>query len=109
MPSRDVIRMEHLYNDVFAQVERKVCDIVCSRGLEVRPDELYTGRGNIPVARAMARNYIFYVLHNSYGFSYSAISRRAEMNKESVMRCIRKVQYLSESDALYKHIMEAIQ
>lgn len=109
MPFQGLIKMEHLYNDVFAQVERKVCDIVRSRGLEVRPDELYIGRGNIPVARAMARNYIFYILHNSYGLSYSTISRRAKMNKESVMRCIRKVQDFSESDALYKYVMEAIQ
>lgn len=94
---------------LMSKVERNVCATV-SKILagDVNPHDLYIGIGNIPVIRAVARNFTFYILHNRFGLSYSDLSKRAGMTKESVMRCIRKVQYLSESDYMYQNIMEKV-
>lgn len=94
---------------LMSKVETDVCTVI-NRILDgvVSPCDLYVGQGNIPVVRAVARNVTFHILHNKYGLSYADIAKRAKMNKESIMRCIRKVQYMTELDPLYMKIMEAM-
>lgn len=91
------------------KVEQMVCECVTialsnESGDTVVADDLYVGKKNIPFARAVARNFVLDVLHNRYGFSYTIIAQRAEMNRESVMRCVRKCHTLVSYDKTYKFV-----
>ena len=66
--------MIYLGNDTMNKVERMVCEQVnTAMRIEekegVNVDDLYVGNTNIPLARAVARNFVLDVLHNRYGFS----------------------------------------
>ena len=102
--------MEKSYKNILmARAEIDVCAAINKTlASDINPHDLYKFKGNIPVILAVARNLTFYLLHNSFGLSYSDISRRAGMTKESVMRCVRKVQYLSEFDSVYQNLMKEV-
>lgn len=100
-------------NEVMDKVEQMVCGCVnvvmrLSEREEVCSEEVYVGKKNIPTGRAMARNFIFDVLHNRYGFSYSVIAQRGDCNRESVMRCVRKCHDLQMYDKTYVRVNEMI-
>lgn len=101
-------------NDVMTKVEEMICSCVNSHlhtnGISVvTTDNVYLGKKNIPFARAVARNFIFDVLHNKYGFSYSSICQRGGCNRESVMRCVRKCHDLSKFNPAYRSVSTAIE
>lgn len=100
-------------NEVMLKVEDMVCECVniallISEGSIVTSENVYSGKKNIPFARAVARNFIFDVLHNKYGFSYAVVAQRGNCNRESVMRCVRKCHYLAFTDKIYKEVRELI-
>lgn len=100
-------------NDVMDKVEQMVCSCVnvvmrLGEREEVDCEEVYAGKKNIPTGRAMARNFIFDVLHNRYGFSFSVIAQRGDCNRESVMRCVRKCHDLVLYDKSYGKVNEMI-
>lgn len=100
-------------NEVMLKVEEMVCECVnTAMNTNGRPivtsENVYIGKKNIPFVRAIARNFIFDVLHNKYGFSYSVISQRGSCNRESVMRCVRKCHDLVNRDRSYKIVEELI-
>ena len=96
-------------NEIMSKVEAMVCEQV-SKAMqtqerdEVSLDDIYDGVTNIPFGRAVARNFIFDVLHNRYCFSFSVIAQRADMNRESVMRCVRKCHELLTTDRTYSYV-----
>ena len=95
------------------KVEEMVCSCVNSHlhatgNSAVTIENIYCGKKNIPFAKAVARNFVFDVLHNRYGFPYSIIAQRGGCNRESVMRCVRKCHNLSKFDHTYKTIGDII-
>ena len=94
-------------NEVMLKVEDMVCECV-NIALLISEDSKVTGKKNVPFARAVARNFIFDVLHNKYGFSYAVVAQRGNCNRESVMRCVRKCHYLAFTDKIYKEVREMI-
>lgn len=91
------------------QIEKSVCDAVNEimrqeKRSIVNVKELYIGKKNIPLCRAMARNFCFHIMHNDYGFSYASIAQRAGMNEKSIMRCVRKYRMFAHYDIWYKKI-----
>jgi len=74
---------------------------------DVTPNDVYIGKKNIPLVRAVARNFIFNILHNSFGFSYSVIAQRSDMTRDSVIRCVRKcISSLAMYDNIYTKMKE---
>lgn len=96
---------------VMGRIEDAVCDAVNIVFAIVRPDyqekadkeTLYKGNTNIPLTRAVARCYSFYVMHDKYGFPYSAISKRSGKHINSVIRNVRKVRDGIFFDPIYQH------
>ena len=102
-------------NSIMQNVEDLVCRRVnglmserCKNGKGVTSDNVYEGKKNIPFVRIVARSFIFDLLHNRFGFSYSVISQRSGMNVTSVMRNVRKCHELVERDKSYQKISEEI-
>lgn len=102
-------------NSIMQNVEDLVCRCVnglmsgrCKNGKGVTSDNVYEGKKNIPFIRIVARSFIFDLLHNKFGFSYSVISQRSGMNVTSVMRNVRKCHDLMEHDKLYQEISREI-
>lgn len=104
-------------NYIMMNVEVLVCEGVsealASTGrAAVSVEDLYAGTGNIPVCRSVARGFVFDIFHNKYGFSYSVISQRAGMVRESIMRSIRKSRHVRRSDsaysAAYEHVLSKL-
>ena len=102
-------------NSIMQNVEDLVCRRVngfmsgrCKNGKGVTSDNVYEGKKNIPFIRIVARSFIFDLLHNRFGFSYSVISQRSGMNVTSVMRNVRKCHELVERDKSYQKISEEI-
>jgi len=100
-------------NYTMQNAEELVCQCVSKVLLEdgrapVDIVELYHGKTNIPLGRAIARNVVFDILHNKYGFSYSVISQRASMGLTSVMRCVRKSIQMRNTDVLYIRVYELV-
>ena len=102
-------------NSIMQNVEDLVCRSVNSLMLAKRKDgesvtsnNVYEGKKNIPFIRIVARSFIFDLLHNKFGFSYSVISQRSGMNVTSVMRNVRKCHGLMEHDKLYQEISREI-
>lgn len=93
-------------------IERAVCaavNVVLHIPKErVSESVLYTGKTNIPFARALARNTCFHVMHFHFGFSYTVIAQRSGMGVKSVMRCVRKYHLYSRYDRSYKKVYELL-
>ena len=96
------------------RVETMVCECVSSvmerneRGV-VSPNDVYDGKKNVPLGRAIARNFIFDIFHNRYGFSFSVIAQRAGMHVISVMRCVKKCHDLMQHDSMYKDVSSLVE
>lgn len=96
-------------NYTMQKVETMVCECVSSIMTEenreqVSCDDVYKGTTNIPFGRIVARNFILEVLHNKYGFSYSALAQRSNMQVTSVMRCVKKCIDFMLYDNIYKRV-----
>lgn len=100
-------------NDTMDKVERMVCEQV-SKAMSTQErdgviaDDLYVGKKNIPLARAVARNFVFDLFHNKYGYSYNVIAQRADMDRLSVMRCVRKCHQFVVCDKTYSFVSKMI-
>lgn len=100
-------------NYTMQKVETMVCECVSvvmernERG-GVSVDDVYVGKKNIPLGRAIARNFIFDLFHNRYGFSFSIIAQRSGMHITSVMRCVKKHHDLVECDYMYKEVSSLV-
>lgn len=100
-------------NGTMDKVESMVCEQV-NKVMDMQDrkcvsvSDLYVGKKNIPFARVLARNFVFDVLHNRYGYSYNVIAQRAEMDRLSVMRCVRKCHLFISCDKTYSLINEMI-
>lgn len=79
-------------------VEITVCGIVG----HVTQDELYTGTGNIPLFRAIARNICLYIMHDHLGYCHRMIAELTGLSVRSVMRNVGKARHFVFSDELYK-------
>lgn len=104
--------MKESDNYTMQKVEQLVCDVVTWLTSRDKPplktEDIYIGHGNIFSHIAMARNFIFTILHNNYGFTYTEIAQRADMKTTSIMRCVRKCTQLCEYDTLYKQVQSMI-
>ena len=93
-------------NYAMQNVEEMVCGCVSkqmrlSGRSPVAVEELYQGKKNVPLGRSIARNIVFDILHNKYGFSYAVIAQRACMGLTSVMRCVRRCAQMRRIDKVY--------
>lgn len=98
---------------VMQKIEDMVCDAVSSvmrqyKRSVIGTEELYIGKKNIPLARSIARNFCFHIMHFYYGFTYPVIAQRAGMTEKSVMRCVRKYHQYTMSDPLYIEIRSVV-
>lgn len=103
------------YNSIMQNVEDLVCRSVSNLLTEryeeekvVTSEEVYEGKKNIPFARIVARSFIFDLLHNRFGFSYSVIAQRSSMLVTSVMRNVKRCHELIENDKLYQEVYKEI-
>ena len=48
--------------------------------------EIYSGVTNVPFARKIARGFCFYIFHERFSLSYSAIAFRSGISRRNVMR-----------------------
>lgn len=60
-------------------------------GIKIDTSRLYSDKKNVSPYISFARSLSFFILHNYYGLTYNAISRRSNMLPVSVMRSIRKL------------------
>ena len=101
-------------NYTMQKVETMVCECVSvvmerNNRSPVSVDDVYVGKKNIPFGRAIARNFIFDLFHNRYGFSFSVISQRSDMHVISVMRCVRKMHDFVSCDSIYKEVSSLVE
>lgn len=96
---------------IMRRVETVVCDIINSaQGVQttkhndVTPSLLYDNSKKCTSAVSLARQFVFMVLHDSFGFSYKQISHRSKMRETSIMKCVRKVRTLIFIDTVYSTI-----
>lgn len=94
-------------------IEQTVCECVSAVMEEMQRDtisidDLYKGKKNIPLARSIARNVIFDTFHNKYGFSYAVIAQRADMERNSVIRCVKKCHNYKHCDAIYGKVFSLL-
>lgn len=83
-------------NSVGNNVEQVICEL-----FGITPEELYSGKGNIPFKRAMARNLCLYLLHDRYSIFYRQLAEMTGLTQRSVMRCIRKARIYTGYDKEY--------
>lgn len=99
-----------------SKVEESVCDAVNIIFSAFRPDlvanvtpkELYAGKTSISLARASARGFAFYVMHDHYALAYSLLAKRSKMNIRSVIRQVKHIRERIFIDALYKELYSQI-
>lgn len=100
---------------IINNAETLVCEAVNKAFEALRPgaarvtaDGLYDKKGNVPLPVATARHFCFRLLHDVYGFPYSAIAQRAGMNAASVIKKVRKVRSMMFTDEIYKAVASFI-
>lgn len=90
-------------SEIMQTIENTVCESVnvASGASAVTADDIYTGNGNIPYARATARNIAFDIMHNFCGFSYAVIAQRANFSRNAVVKCVCKSHRAKQYDQDY--------
>lgn len=81
-------------------IEEKVRKLVCFI-VGISDEEIYTGNGNIPFKRAVARNLCLYILHDRYAVCYRQLALMTSLTQRSVMRCVKKARMYIEYDKAY--------
>lgn len=89
--------------DTIHRIERIICDIV---GTDV--DTLYAGSGNIPSSRSCARRFVFLILHDRYGMSYSTLAKHTGLQSSGIMKSMRIIREYIFSDDYYHLMYEKI-
>lgn len=86
---------------MFREIERKICE-----HFNVTLD-LLIGKNCFGKA-SLARNYLWYILHNDYKMSINTISKEYDRTPRRVKRVVSKTKYLVTTQKLYKEHYEKI-
>lgn len=86
---------------MFREIERKICE-----HFDVSLD-LLVGKNCFGQA-SLARNYLWYILHNDYKMSINTISKEYDRTPRRIKRVVSKTKYLVTTQRLYKEHYNAL-
>ncbi len=97
-------------NDIIAsEMSRKIRDIVFAvTGKYCSEENLFLGTTNIPIERVLSRHFLYYVLKDKCGYTYTEIHCLSGKGMRGIMKAVHKVREYIFMDPLYSIVGKAI-